>query len=75
VTRPIVFYAERRNDSKLRSNDPLDPSLIYPDYLTNKKDLAVLLEDIKKVSRLIEAPSMRKWDLRLEQVKNPLCRE
>jgi len=75
VARPTVVYAESRGDMRLRSNDPLDPPLIYPNYLTNKKDLAVLLEGIKKVTRLIDAPSMKKWDLRLEQVKNPLCKE
>lgn len=73
VARPTVVYAESRGDMKLRSSDPLDPPLIYPDYFTNKKDLSVLLEGIKKISKLVDAPSMRKQDLRLEQAKSPLC--
>lgn len=75
VARPTVVYVESRGDMKLRSNDPLEPPLLYPDYFTNKKDLNVLLEGIKKVSKLVDAPSMKKWDLRLEQERSPLCKE
>lgn len=75
VARPTVVYAESRGDMKLRSSDPLDPPLIYPNYFTNEKDLSVLLEGIKKITTLINTSAMKKWDLRLEEIKNPLCKE
>lgn len=73
VARPTVVYAESRGDLKLRSNNPLDPPLIYPNYFTNEKDLMILLEGIKKISKLTDTPAMKKWDLRLEQMRSPLC--
>lgn len=75
VARPTVVYAESRGDMKLRSSNPMDPPLIYPDYFTNEKDLIVLLDGIKKVTKLINTSAMSKWDLRLEQVQSPLCTE
>lgn len=75
VTRPTVVYAESRGDIKLRSNNPMDPPLIYPDYFTNEKDLLILLEGIKKVAKLVDTSTMKKWDLRFEQVRSPLCKE
>lgn len=75
VARPTVVHTESRGDLKLRSNNSLDPPLIYPNYFTNEKDLMILLEGIRKISKLIDTPAMKKWDLRLEQTTSPLCSE
>lgn len=75
VARPTVVYVESRGNMKLRSNNPLDLPLIYPDYFTKEKDLLVLLEAIKEISKLVDTPAMKKWDLRLEQTRSPLCSE
>ncbi|XP_012217935.1 glucose dehydrogenase [FAD, quinone]-like isoform X2 [Linepithema humile] len=73
VARPTVVYTESRGDIKLRSNNPLDLPLIYPNYFTNEKDMFILLEGIKKISKLVDTSAMKKWDLRLEQTRSPLC--
>ncbi|XP_020290733.1 glucose dehydrogenase [FAD, quinone]-like [Pseudomyrmex gracilis] len=73
VARPTVVYVESRGNMKLRSNNPLDSPLIYPDYFTKEKDLFVLLEAIKKINKLVDTAVMKKWDLRLEQTRSPLC--
>ncbi|KAL6259290.1 hypothetical protein P5V15_009209 [Pogonomyrmex californicus] len=75
VARPTVVLAESRGDLKLRSNNPLDPPMIYPNYFTKEKDLMILLEGIKKISKLVDTSVMKKWDLRLEQVRSPLCHD
>lgn len=75
VARPTVVYAESRGEMKLRSAKPLDAPLIYPNYFTKEKDLSVLLEGIKKITKLVNTSAMKKWDLRLEQVRSPLCAE
>lgn len=75
VARPTAVYTESRGDIKLRSNNPLDLPLIYPNYFTNEKDMFILLEGIKKISELLDTPAMKKWDLRLEQIRSPLCNE
>ncbi|XP_029680539.1 glucose dehydrogenase [FAD, quinone]-like [Formica exsecta] len=73
--RPTVVRTKSQGYMKLRSNNPLDPPLMYPNYFTNEKDLMILLEGIRKVSTIVDAPIMKKWDFRLEQVRNPLCND
>lgn len=73
VARPTAVLVESRGEIKLRSSEPLDAPLIYPNYFTNEKDLAILLEGVKKITKLVDTSAMRKWDLRLEQVGSPLC--
>ncbi|XP_072757226.1 glucose dehydrogenase [FAD, quinone] [Anoplolepis gracilipes] len=75
VVRPTVVCAESRGNIKLRSNNPLDPPLIYPNYFTNEKDLMILVEGIRKVTKLIDTPVMKRWDLRLEEARSSLCND
>ncbi|KAL2716017.1 hypothetical protein V1478_013693 [Vespula squamosa] len=73
VARPTVVIPESRGTLELRSANPLDLPLMYPNYFTHEKDMKVLIEGIKKVLKLIETPSMKKWDLQLETLHHPLC--
>ncbi|XP_047346246.1 glucose dehydrogenase [FAD, quinone]-like [Vespa velutina] len=73
VARPTVVIPESRGTVELRSANPLDLPLMYPNYFTNEKDMKVLIEGIKKILQLIDTPTMKKWDLQLDTVKHPLC--
>ncbi|XP_014608955.1 PREDICTED: glucose dehydrogenase [FAD, quinone]-like [Polistes canadensis] len=73
VARPTVVIPDSRGTLELRSSNPLDLPLLYPDYLTQEKDMKVLIEGIKQVLQLINTPTMKKWDLRLEELHTPLC--
>lgn len=73
VARPTTVVTRSRGYLKLRSKDPLDYPLIYPNYFANETDLKILVEGIKKVIELTKTKTMRKWDLRLEMKPHPWC--
>ncbi|XP_043481450.1 glucose dehydrogenase [FAD, quinone]-like [Leptopilina heterotoma] len=73
VARPTVVITKSRGYLQLRSTNPLDHPLIYPNYFTNETDLKILIEGVRKVIKLISTKSMRKWGMRLEQEPNKLC--
>ncbi|KAF7993306.1 hypothetical protein HCN44_006366 [Aphidius gifuensis] len=73
VARPTTVIVKSKGLLKLRSNNPLEPPLIYPNYFTDEQDLKVLLEGIKKVIQLTKTASMKAWDLRLETPTVPQC--
>ncbi|KAK2580032.1 hypothetical protein KPH14_012319 [Odynerus spinipes] len=73
VARPTVVIAESRGYMQLRSTNPLDPPLLYPNYFTDERDVKILVQGIRKVLRLTETQAMKKWDLRLDPTSHPLC--
>ncbi|XP_016843208.1 glucose dehydrogenase [FAD, quinone] [Nasonia vitripennis] len=73
VARPTVVIARSRGYLTLRSKDPLDHPLIYPNYFTNETDIKILIEGIKKVVELTKTKTMKKWDMRLEMKPHPWC--
>ncbi|CAL7944268.1 unnamed protein product [Xylocopa violacea] len=73
VLRPTTVNVATRGYMKLRSSDPLEPPLIYPNYFADVKDLKVLVEGIKKSIEISNTRTMKQWDLRLEPVVHPLC--
>ncbi|XP_044020448.1 glucose dehydrogenase [FAD, quinone]-like [Aphidius gifuensis] len=73
TARPTTVIPRTRGTLKLRSNNPEDPPLIYPDYFTDPVDLEILLDGIKKVTELPETDAMKAWDLRLEEEIIPEC--
>ncbi|XP_015112864.1 glucose dehydrogenase [FAD, quinone] [Diachasma alloeum] len=73
VARPTTAIVKTRGVLKLRSKNPLDRPLLYPNYLTDEQDLMVLMEGIRKVEELIDTPTMKKWDLRFEETNAGAC--
>ncbi|XP_034936846.1 glucose dehydrogenase [FAD, quinone]-like [Chelonus insularis] len=73
VARPTTVIVKSLGYLTLRSKNPLDPPLIYPDYFTDNRDLKILVEGIKKVADLTKTKTMRKWDLRLDETPLPAC--
>ncbi|XP_011501811.1 PREDICTED: glucose dehydrogenase [FAD, quinone]-like [Ceratosolen solmsi marchali] len=73
VARPTVVRTNSRGYLKLRSDNPLDHPLIYPNYFTNVTDLKILVQGIKKVVELTKTIAMWKWDLKLEPHQHPWC--
>lgn len=73
MARPTVVITKSRGYLQLRSKNPLDYPLIYPNYFTDETDIKILIEGVRKVIKLISTKSMRKWGLRLEKEPNKLC--
>lgn len=75
VARPTVLQARSRGYLTLRSKNPLDHPLIYPNYFSDKNntDIKILIEGIRKIQKLTLTPTMQKWDLKLDDEKHLMC--
>jgi choline dehydrogenase len=67
-----LLRPESRGSVTIRSNDPVAPPVIAPNYLTSEKDCAVLLAGVKANRRLAESAAMRPWVAR-EHDPGPAC--
>ncbi|KAJ8682936.1 hypothetical protein QAD02_018728 [Eretmocerus hayati] len=74
TARPTTTVTRSRGYLTLRSKNPMDHPLIYPNYLTNETDLKILVEGIHKVIELTETQTMKKkWKMQLERRLHPKC--
>ncbi|KAK0076518.1 hypothetical protein PV325_005249 [Microctonus aethiopoides] len=73
VARPTTVIVKTRGYLTLRSNNPLDPPLIYPNYFTHSDDMKILVDGIKKIIQLTKTRAMKKWDLKLNETPIPAC--
>ena len=71
--RPTVLNTKSRGYMTLKSSNPTDYPLLYSNYLTNETDIKVLIEGVKKVIEIIDTPTMKKWDMKLETKPHPMC--
>lgn len=60
---------------KLKSSNPLDKPLIYPNYFTHTRDLDVLIEGVRKVLAFKDTPTMKKWDMKVKTNQHPSCKQ
>lgn len=58
---------------KLKSKDPREKPLLYPNYFKVERDLEVLVEGIKKIIPFANTPTMKKWDMKLITEKSQNC--
>lgn len=52
---PALLYPQSKGNIKLRSNNPLEPPLIQPNYLANEADLPPLVEGVKIARKIVQA--------------------
>lgn len=64
---PVVLHPKSRGYLTLKSNNPLDPPLIYANYLTDPEDVATLVEGVRVVQRLTNTSVLRtKYGIELD---------
>lgn len=68
--RPTNIMPKSKGYLALRSKDPKEPPIIQPNYLTERQDVEVLIDGIKKVIELSETEPLRRWGMELD--KNPV---
>ncbi|KAF5286204.1 hypothetical protein FQA39_LY16374 [Lamprigera yunnana] len=71
---PKALTPKSRGKLLLRSNDPFDMPLIFPNYLSEEEDLEVLLDGINFIKRLLRTEPFKSinpkiFDLQLENCK------
>ncbi len=58
---PTLLYPESKGNIYLRSNNPLEPPIIQPNYFSREADLKVLLTGIRISRQIIKMPAFDKF--------------
>lgn len=70
----VVLHPKSRGYLTLRSANPLDPPLIYANYLAEREDVATLVEGVRIAQRLANTTILRaKYGLELKTEKYGNC--
>ncbi|KAK9308518.1 hypothetical protein QLX08_001510 [Tetragonisca angustula] len=69
----MLLRPKSRGVVKLRSDDPFDYPLIYPNYLDHPDDVATLLEGIKFVVELSKTASLKRYGSEINPKPFPGC--
>lgn len=72
-TRPTNVLPLSKGYLTLKSNDPLDYPLIYPNYLAKEQDVNILVEGIKTIIQIIQTNALKHWDLKLDPTPREKC--
>ncbi|BES91294.1 GMC oxidoreductase [Nesidiocoris tenuis] len=71
--RPTNILPKSKGYLTLKSSDPFDPPLIYPNYLSDIRDVQVLIEGIRLAQKLTRTEAVKKWDIQMEKIDYPAC--
>ncbi|KAK4878241.1 hypothetical protein RN001_010747 [Aquatica leii] len=70
---PAVSYPKSKGRVLLRSGNPFDKPLIYPNHLGNDEDVQTLVEGIKIIQSLVKTDAMRVHKPELVKPELPEC--
>ncbi|XP_033205574.2 glucose dehydrogenase [FAD, quinone]-like isoform X1 [Bombus vancouverensis nearcticus] len=70
---PTLVRPKSRGVIKLRSNNPFDHPLIYPNYFERPEDMATLVEGIKFVVKMSKTASFRRYGSKLLPKSSSSC--
>lgn len=71
---PTLVLPKSMGTIKLKSNNPYEPPLFNPNYLSDKSDVKVLVEGIKLVLSLLNTSAFKKYQAYLPAYVYPNCR-
>ncbi|KAL7289003.1 hypothetical protein TKK_0016960 [Trichogramma kaykai] len=70
---PMLLRPKSKGVIKLRSKNPFDHPLIYPNYFQDPQDMKVLVEGVKIAMALSRTPAFRKYGSALNPTPFPGC--
>ncbi|CAH1392723.1 unnamed protein product [Nezara viridula] len=71
--RPTNILTLSKGYLTLKSNDPLDYPLIYSNYLTEERDVDILVDGIKKTIQITQTNALKHWNLKLDPTPKEKC--
>ncbi|XP_043603587.1 glucose dehydrogenase [FAD, quinone]-like isoform X2 [Bombus pyrosoma] len=71
---PTLIRPKSRGVIKLRSNNPFDHPLIYPNYLENPEDVATMVEGIKFIVKMSKTAPFRRYESKILSIQFPGCK-
>lgn len=71
----IAVQPRSRGNLRLKSSDPFDEPLLDPNYLSDNRDVKMLIEGIKLWEKFIQTSTMKELGVRKEQVNLSVCSE
>ncbi|XP_071858526.1 glucose dehydrogenase [FAD, quinone]-like [Bombus fervidus] len=71
---PALLRPKSRGVIKLRSNNPFDHPLIYPNYFKEPEDMATLVEGAKFVFELSKTDSLKRYGSEMNPTPFPGCK-
>ncbi|XP_073956208.1 ecdysone oxidase-like [Choristoneura fumiferana] len=73
VASPIVLQPYSRGTIRLASRDPFAPPAIFPNFLSDDRDIEEMLRGITLLEHLVETPAFRAQGARLLHLRLPGC--
>lgn len=70
---PMLLRPKSRGMIKLRSTDPFDHPVIYPNYFTEREDIATLIEGVKISVALSRTSTFKRFGSELNSQQFPGC--
>ncbi|XP_049793897.1 glucose dehydrogenase [FAD, quinone]-like [Schistocerca nitens] len=70
---PIGLHPRSRGLVRLRSRNPYDAPLFYPNYFADPRDVRAIVEGAQLAVRFSRTPAMRRYGSRLHDVPIPGC--
>ncbi|XP_043603588.1 glucose dehydrogenase [FAD, quinone]-like [Bombus pyrosoma] len=74
VGLPTLLRPKSRGIMKLRSNNPFDHPLIYPNYFEYPEDLARIVEGIKFMVEMTKTAPFRRYESKILSIQFPGCK-
>ncbi|XP_075155523.1 glucose dehydrogenase [FAD, quinone]-like [Haematobia irritans] len=72
---PMILQPRSRGRIMLRSKDPRDHPLIYPNYFHDPYDMNIIVRGLQKSLNLMKHPAMRKINAHILDKTIPACRK
>ncbi|XP_065201442.1 glucose dehydrogenase [FAD, quinone] isoform X2 [Planococcus citri] len=70
---PVLLRPRSRGVIKLRSKNPLEYPLIYPNYFTDPLDMLTLIEGVKMVVTMSKTKAFQKYGSQIHSIPFPGC--